>query len=123
MDRGHAIDPQAPRLVETHEQQPDLRVHRDVAEALEHAVAVVVREGELVGRSHPHKAGEAALEGAVWAAVGVGGGEEEEEAGALDEGPVGVGERGAREMLFFAIGDAAAAEGVLQAPAAFMVEE
>ena len=50
----------------------------DIAEALEHAVAVVVGEGQLVRRRSPHEARRAALEGAVGLPLSVGRRQEEE---------------------------------------------
>ena len=46
-----AVDAQAPRLlVHVDEQQADVGIDEQIAQALEHAVAVVVREGQLVRR-------------------------------------------------------------------------
>ena len=94
--RGLAVDAQPARLlVHVDEQQADVGIDQQVAQALEHAVAVVVGEGQLVRRRHAHEAGRAALEGAVRAPIGVGCGEEEIDC-ALDEGLVVGGEGRAR---------------------------
>ena len=69
VDRGGAVHPHPVRLVEVDEEQADLRVGHDVAEAAEHAVAVVARELERAGVDHAHEAGHAALVGAVGPAV------------------------------------------------------
>src|SRR5215210_6293868 len=60
------------------EEQSGARVDPEVAQALEHAVAVVVGPDQEVGRDHADEARIAALKGAVGPALGVGGGEEEE---------------------------------------------
>ena len=55
-------------------------------------------------------------------ALRVGGGDEEK-GGALDEGLVVVGERGARQFFFQPVGDAPAVEAILQVPVAVMVHD
>ena len=99
---------------------PTLRIDEQVAEALEHAVAVVVGKRQLAGARHAHETRRAALERAVGPAFGVGGGDEEIDGG-FDEGPVVGREGGAGEALQ-AIGDAAAVELVLQSAIAWMIE-
>ena len=66
------------------EQQPDLGLTSRLPERQEHAVAVVVREGDRVLVEHAHEARLAALVGAVRPALGVRRGEEEH-VHALDE--------------------------------------
>jgi hypothetical protein len=48
---------------------------------------------------------------------------DEEKGGALDEGLVVVGERGARQFVFEPVGDAPAVEAILQVPVAVMVHD
>src|SRR5262245_45189034 len=90
-----------------------MRVSADVAEALEHAVAVVVGKDEEVGRNDAGKARRAALERAIGVAVRGRSGEEEKRA-ALDEGLVAIGEAIAAELLVEPVGQRAAAELILQ---------
>src|SRR6185503_7401873 len=89
--RGPPVHAEALRTLEVDEEQADLRVDEEIAEALEHAVAVVARKRQRLRIHHADKAGPAALVRAVRAALRVGGGEEEH-GPRLDEGPVRVAE-------------------------------
>jgi hypothetical protein len=63
---GAAVDAQAFRLVvHGDEQQADIGIDDDVAEALEHAVAVIVGKCDLGRAGDAHKARRAALERAI----------------------------------------------------------
>jgi hypothetical protein len=116
--RRLAVDAQPLRLaVQRDEQQPDGAIDQDIAETFEHTVAVVVRKRKLRCSGHPDKARHAALEGAIRLAPGVGGGEEEI-GRAFDEGLVVGRELRARQLLFQAVGNAAAVESILQPPIA-----
>lgn len=102
------------------EQKADAGVGCDIAQALEHAVAVIVWEGQLAGAGDAHEARQAALERAVRPPLGVG--RRQEEIGqALDEGAVAFAELLAREAAQ-PVGDAAAVELVLQAAISLVVE-
>ena len=121
--RRATVDAQPPRaLVQIDEQQPDVRIDQQIAEALEHAVAVVIGKRQFGVRRHAHKARRAALERAVRPAFGVGGGDEEIDR-AFDERLVVGGERRARQLLLQAIGDAAAVELILQAAIAVVIHD
>jgi hypothetical protein len=78
VQRSIAVHPQPLPRLEIDEQEADRRVGRDVAEALEHAVAVVARESERVRRHDPHESGRAALVRAIGLALRIGRREEEE---------------------------------------------
>ena len=119
--RRAAVDAQPLGLVvQRDEQQADMRVHDDVAEALEHAVAVVVGEGQFAIAGQAHEAGHAALERAVRPALGVRGGEEEI-GRAFDEGLVVGAEGRARQSFLQPVGNAPAVEAVLKLPVAVVV--
>jgi len=60
-DAREAVHAQAARPLEVDEQQRHRCVHQHVAEAAEHAVAVVAGEGQLVGGRDAHEAGVATL--------------------------------------------------------------
>src|SRR5262249_1703608 len=65
-DTGDAVDTQPLSLaVHRDEQQPDMRIDADIAEALEHAVAVVIGKRELRWRGNPDEPRRAALERAI----------------------------------------------------------
>ena len=108
--------------VHVDEQQADVGVDQHVAEALEHAVAVVVGKRQLVGRGDAHEARRSALERAVGPPFRVGGREEEID-GALDERLVVGGEGCARQLLLQPVGDAAAVERVLQPAVAVVIHD
>jgi len=72
IDAGRTVDAQPFRRLEVDEEQSDARIHEDVAQALEHAVAVVAREREHVGRDDTDESGAPALVRAVRRAVAVG---------------------------------------------------
>ena len=93
--------------------RPDLRVDEQVAEALEHAVAVVAGERERRLVDHADESGPPALVRAVRAALRVGGGEEEHRP-ALDEGAVVVGEDAVDDLLDHAVGEPARLESILE---------
>src|SRR3954468_15920445 len=65
VQRSIAVYPQPLPRLEIDEQQADRRIRRDVAEALEHAVAVVARESKRVRRHDPDESGRAALVRAI----------------------------------------------------------
>ena len=101
---GRAVDAQALRpAMHGDEQQADVGIDHDVAEALEHAVAVVVGECEFGRAGDGHEARHAALERAIGLADRRGSGEEEEFE-RLDEGLVVFREFGVAEALFETIG-------------------
>jgi hypothetical protein len=112
LDRRSPVHAQAPGAFEVDEQQADVRVDQHVAEALEHAVAVVTGEGQRVRVDHPHEAGAAALVRAVRASLGIGGGQEEQRS-ALDEGAIGIGEGVVHDHLDQAVGQSARAVAIL----------
>src|SRR5882724_3340582 len=109
-----AADAQAPRLaVHGNEQQADIGVNDDVAETLEHAIPVIVRECDLGRSRHPDKARGTALERAIRSPFGIGCRQEEIRQG-FDEQPVLWREFLVRELLFQPIRNAAAVEPILQ---------
>ena len=101
------------------EQQTDAGVDGDVAEAAEHAVAVVAREGQCVLVDDPYEARIPTLVGAVRRSGGIGGGEEEHVA-ILDEPGELRPERvpGNRRQP---IGQAAGVEPILELPLTVVV--
>jgi len=103
------------------EEQPDLRVRKDVAEREVHAVAVVAREGDRPLVEDAHEARIAALVGALREAVRIGGCEEEHVA-RLDEGAVVFVDRLVHDPFLDAIGQPARVEAVLLAPVAVVVD-
>src|SRR5437763_1725904 len=108
-----AVDAQAVRSLEVDEQQRHRWVDEQIAEAAEHAVAVVARERELGYAGHANEAGCPALERAVGPPLAVGGSEEEHGAG-FDKSAVFVAEVPARQFLVEPVGEAARVEAVLQ---------
>ena len=118
--RGPPVHPEALRTLEVDEEQADLRVDEEIAEALEHAVAVVAGKRQRLRIHHADEAGPPALVRAVRAALRVGGGEEEHGPG-LDEGPVGVGEDAVDDLLDHPIGEPARVEALLEPSRSVMV--
>ena len=108
-------------VFEIDEQHAHLRIFEGVAHGEIHAVAVVVREGQGLRIEHAHEAGIAALVGAVGAAVGVGGGEEEH-VHAFDEGPVVRRDVFVEQALLDAVGEPFGIELALQLAVAFAIE-
>src|SRR5687768_12932846 len=76
LEPRRAVHPEAPRLLEIEEEQADIRIDPDIAQAAEHAVAVVAWERQLVRRGNAHKTRQAALVGALRPAVLIRRGEE-----------------------------------------------
>src|SRR4051794_21529129 len=61
--RGAAIQAQPPwPLMQVDEQQPDMRVDQEIAEALEHPVAVIVGKRDLAVAGDAHESGRPTLE-------------------------------------------------------------
>jgi hypothetical protein len=118
-DPGRSIDAQALRLaVHGDEQQAYFRVDQHVTQALEHAVAVIIREGQLRRARDRDEPGHAALEGAIWPSIGVGR-REKEVRSALDECPV-IGRKLRAAKTFQAIGNSAAVKLILQPAVSFV---
>src|SRR5215207_4528767 len=103
------------------EQQAYFRVDQNIAEALEHAVAVIVGKGQFRRARNPDEARHAALEGAIGTSLGVGG-RKKEVRRALDECPV-VGCELRAGKSFQAIGNLATAELILQPAVSFVKQE
>ena len=57
MHRGAPVDAQAVGVLEVDEEQRDLRIDQDIPQASEHAVAIIVREGQSVLVQHADEAG------------------------------------------------------------------
>src|SRR5262245_25710663 len=95
------------------EQQANMRVHNHIAEALEHAVAVVIGKRHLRGIRNAHESRHATLERAIGPPASVGG-RQEKIGGAFDESLVVCTECGSGELFFEAVGNASAIETVLQ---------
>jgi hypothetical protein len=57
--------------------EANIGIDQHVANTLEHAVTVIIREGQLIRPNDPHKSGCAALVGAVRPPLSVGGSDEE----------------------------------------------
>ena len=120
---GAAVDPQAARLVvHRDEQQPDIGIGDDVAEALEHAVAVIVGERDLGRPGDAHKARRTALERAIGPAFGVRR-RQEEIRQAFDELLVVSRKFLAHQLLFQPVRNPAAVEPILQLPVAFVIHD
>src|SRR6266853_2416582 len=63
IDRCAAVDSQSLRAaMHGNEQKPDMRIDREVAEALEHAIAVVIRKCKFGRSGDANETGRAALE-------------------------------------------------------------
>src|SRR5713101_7692783 len=113
IDPGVAVDTQSLRgTMHRNEQHPDMRVDGEVADTLEHAVAVVVRKCKFRRSGDPDKSGRATLEGAIRMSGRVGGRYEEIDA-AFNKDLVVVSERGTRPLLE-AIGKAPTAKLILK---------
>src|SRR4051812_38277031 len=97
-----------------------MRVHQNVAQALEHPVSVIVGKRELLRSGHGHETRRGALERAVRPSVRIGGSQEEID-GALDQRDVVLGECRSGELLLQAIGYPAAVERILQAAVAVVI--
>ena len=122
-DAGAAVDAQPLRLVvQGDEQQADIAVDHNVAEALEHAVAVIVGNASSEAPVTRTKPGMPPLNEQSGVALRIGGGEKEI-GGALDEGLVVGGERRARQFFFQPVGNAPAVEAVLQLPVAVVIHD
>src|SRR3954471_18402501 len=120
---GASIAPQPPWLVmHRDEQQADIGIRDDVAEALEHAVAVIVRECDLGRPGDAHKARRPALERAIGPALGVRR-RQEEIRQAFDELLVVRRKFLAHQFLSQPIGNPAAVEPVLQLPVTFVIHD
>src|SRR4051812_14199940 len=76
-DRCRTTDPHPVGAFEVDEEQANLRVGEDIAETLEHAVAVVIRKGERPIIEYPDESGHTALVRNIWLAVCIGGRQEE----------------------------------------------
>src|SRR5260221_15242 len=107
-----AVDARAVRPLEVDEQQRHRRVDEQIAEAAEHAVAVVARKRELGLAGHADEAGRPAFVRAVGPSLVVGGGAEEQRP-AIDERAVFVAEVSARKLLVEPVGEAARVVAVL----------
>ena len=115
-----AIDAQPSRCaVHRDEEEPDIGVHHDVAETLEHAVAVIVGESQFGRPRDAYEARHAAFKGAVGAAFGVR--RRNKEVGrAFNEGFVVVCEFRPGQ-IFQPIGNTPAVETVLQLAVAVVI--
>src|SRR5882672_9277550 len=112
-DRGAPVYAQSVGPLEVDEQERHRRADKEIAEAAEHAVAVVARERELRFAGHAYEAGRPALVRAVGPPLAVDSGEEEQRA-AFDERAVLVAEGLALQFLLESVGEAARVEAVLQ---------
>src|SRR5215207_215770 len=118
---GAAVDPQPPRLVvHRDEQQADIGIGDDVAETLEHAVAVIVGKCDLGRPGDAHKSRRSALERAIGPALGVRR-RQKEVWQAFDELLVVSRKFLSHQLLFQPVRNPAAVELVLQLPIAFVV--
>src|SRR3981189_849820 len=102
------------------EQKPDMRVGRKVAEALEHAIAVVIRKRQFGRGGDANETRRAALERTVRTSGAVGG-RNEEVAAVFDKALVVVAERCARQF-FQTVGEPPAIKLVLKCAAAFVIK-
>ena len=120
LDGGGAIDPHPVRLGEVDEQHPDAGVHDDVAEAAEHAVAVVARERDRLRVEDRHETRSPALVRAVGPAVLVRRRQEEHRA-LLHELDVVDRQLRVQGDLLEPVGDPPTVEAILQRPRAVVV--
>src|SRR5262245_59832511 len=95
------------------EQQANMRVHNQIAEALEHAVAVVIGKRQLRGIGNAHESRHAALERAIGPPTSVGS-RQEKIGGAFDESLVVCTECVSGELFFEPVRNASTIETVLQ---------
>src|SRR5262245_40135541 len=95
------------------EQQANMRVQNHIAEALEHAVAVVIGECQFRGIGNAHESRHATLERAIGPPASIGG-RQEKIGRAFDERLVVCTERSSGKLFFEAVGNASAIETVLQ---------
>src|SRR5688572_11292976 len=117
---GHTIQAQARRPLEVYEQESDVWVDCDVAEASEHAVPVVVGEGERALVDNANEPGQPALIRALWPPFLVSRGKKEHGRRA-DEGAITLSERRAGIDLLQTVSDSPAIEVILQLPRAVVV--
>src|SRR3990172_107139 len=101
-------------------QHPDVRVHHEIAETLEHAVAIVARKRKRLRVQYPDKSRQAPLVGAIGPPLCVGRGEEEQRP-ALDERAILIGEGGSCQDLDQPVGELARGEPILQPPRAIVI--
>src|SRR3990170_4227841 len=109
MDSRLSVYAQPLWALKVDKQHPDVRVHHEVSETLEHAVAIVARKCERLCVQYPDKSRQAPLVGAVGPPLCVGCGEEEQRP-ALDERPILVGESASRQDLDQPVGELASGE-------------
>ncbi len=121
-DGRAAVDAQPAGPGEIDAQKADTRIDADIAQALEHAVPVVVGEREFGRTDHPDEARRAALERAIRPARSIRC-REKEESDALDECAVALDESGARGFLLEPVGDAPAVERILQGAVTIVVQD
>src|ERR1043165_4663900 len=96
---GAAVHAQPTGLLsQADEEEADLRIDAQIAQALEHPIAVVIGKNQKIGRGNPHESRFAALEGAVRPTLRVGR-RDEEERRALDQILVRIGEAIAAKLL------------------------
>src|SRR5690606_38645731 len=114
-----AVDPHPQRLaIEAQENEPDVRIARDIAQGPVHRVAVVLGELDDIRADDPHEAGIARLDVAVDVVTPGGGNEEERRS--LDQLAIGIPELVVPPMALERVGDPPAVEAVLQLAHAFM---
>src|ERR1043166_7670862 len=118
---GAAVYPQSTRLLsKADEQEADLGIDAQIAQALEHSIAVVIRKNQKVGRGNAHKSRRAAYERAIRPAFGIGR-RDEEERHAFDEILVRIGEAIAAKLLVKPVCQGTALETVLKLPVALVI--
>src|SRR5580704_13125007 len=120
---GAPVDAQSAALfAHAHEEQADMRIDAEIAETLEHAVAVVIGKYQLIRRNDAHKSRRTALEGTIRPPFGIGGCKKEERS-ACDECLVIIRELGAMRFFDETVGERAAAETILQRTISRMIHE
>src|ERR1700674_5098847 len=120
-DDSASVHAQAARFLEVDEEQAHPGIDRDIAEALEHSVAVEIGESKLGGADHPYETRRAALERAIRPALSIRG-RKEKVARAFDEILITLGELRAGGDLFQPVGDLAALEPILQPAVSLVVK-